>query len=127
MGVHGAAMTHFLFMRPGSVFVQIVPLGTDWAYATYYGEPASKLGLTYMEYKILPQESSLFLEYERNDPVLRDPDSVNRKGWEETKRVYLNGKNVKPSLQWSKHMSYGKYMNGIFSKQSTKLKILLLA
>ncbi|GLJ46993.1 hypothetical protein SUGI_0991860 [Cryptomeria japonica] len=99
VGVHGAAMTHFLFMRPGSVFIQIVPLGTDWASATYYGQPATKLGLTYLEYKILPEESSLFAEYERNDPVLRDPDSINRKGWEETKRVYLDGQNVKPSLQ----------------------------
>ncbi|KAM0898127.1 hypothetical protein ACQ4PT_022120 [Festuca glaucescens] len=31
VSVHGAAMTHFLFMRPGSVFIQVVPLGTDWA------------------------------------------------------------------------------------------------
>jgi len=38
---------------------QIVPLGTDWAAATYYGQPAMKLGLKYMEYKIVPEESSL--------------------------------------------------------------------
>ncbi|XP_057851706.2 xylan glycosyltransferase MUCI21-like [Cryptomeria japonica] len=99
VGVHGAAMTHLLFMIPGSVFIQIVPFGTDWASATYYGEPGTKLGLTYIEYKILPEESSLFAEYGRNDPVLRDPDSVNRKGWGETKRVYLEGQNVNPSLK----------------------------
>jgi protein O-GlcNAc transferase len=52
MGVHGAALTHFLFMRPGSVFIQIIPLGTDWAAATYYGEPAVKLGLQYLPYKL---------------------------------------------------------------------------
>ncbi|KAM1175974.1 hypothetical protein EV1_028070 [Malus domestica] len=28
IGVHGAAMTHFMFMRPGSVFIQVIPLGT---------------------------------------------------------------------------------------------------
>ena len=28
IGVHGAAMTHFLFMKPGSVFIQVIPLGT---------------------------------------------------------------------------------------------------
>ena len=59
VGVHGAPMTHFLFMRPGSVFIQVVPLGTDWAAETYYGEPARRLGLRYMPYKILPSESSL--------------------------------------------------------------------
>uniref|UniRef100_M8BJH6 Glycosyltransferase 61 catalytic domain-containing protein n=1 Tax=Aegilops tauschii TaxID=37682 RepID=M8BJH6_AEGTA len=29
VGVHGAAMTHFLFMRPGKVFIQIVTLCFD--------------------------------------------------------------------------------------------------
>lgn len=99
LGVHGAAMTHFLLMRPGSVFIQIVPLGTDWAAATYYGEPAMKLGLKYIEYKIVPEESSLYESYERNDPVLTDPDSINRQGWWETKKVYLDGQNVRPSLK----------------------------
>ncbi|XP_072954732.1 xylan glycosyltransferase MUCI21-like [Typha angustifolia] len=98
VGVHGAAMTHFLFMRPGSVFVQIVPLGTDWAAETYYGEPATKLGLRYTAYKIHPRESSLYAEYEKNDPVLRDPDSVNAKGWEVTKKVYLDGQKVRLDL-----------------------------
>ncbi|KAH0855211.1 hypothetical protein HID58_020401 [Brassica napus] len=44
-----------------SVFIQIIPLGTDWA-ETYYGEPAKKLGLDYIGYKILPRESSLSLQ-----------------------------------------------------------------
>ncbi|KAF9613593.1 hypothetical protein IFM89_009263 [Coptis chinensis] len=45
VGVHGAAMTHFLFMRPSSVLIQIIPLGTDWAAETYYGVPSRKFGL----------------------------------------------------------------------------------
>ncbi|KAJ1288078.1 hypothetical protein BS78_02G061700 [Paspalum vaginatum] len=95
VGVHGAAMTHFLFMRPGAVFIQVVPLGTDWAADTYYGEPARRLGLRYMPYKILPSESSLYGQYARDDPVLSDPDAVNAKGWQVTKRVYLDGQNVR--------------------------------
>ncbi|WVZ62200.1 hypothetical protein U9M48_011973 [Paspalum notatum var. saurae] len=95
VGVHGAAMTHFLFMRPGSVFIQVVPLGTDWAADTYYGEPARRLGLRYMPYKILPSESSLYRRYARDNPVLTDPDAVNAKGWQVTKRVYLDGQNVR--------------------------------
>lgn len=89
LGVHGAAMTHFLLMRPGAVFIQIVPLGTNWAAETFYGEPAARMGLWYLGYKILPGESSLCREYEASDPVIRDPEGVNAKGWEETKRVYL--------------------------------------
>ncbi|XP_078148186.1 glycosyltransferase family 61 protein [Carex rostrata] len=98
VGVHGAAMTHFLFMRPGSVFIQVVPLGTDWAAQTYYGEPAVKLGLRYINYKLLPRESSLYEEYKKDDPILRDPDSINAKGWQYTKKVYLDGQNVKLDL-----------------------------
>lgn len=98
IGVHGAAMTHFLFMSPGSVFIQIIPLGTDWAAGTYYGEPAMKLGLKYIGYKILPKESSLYDEYDKNDPVLTDPDSVNDRGWEFTKKIYLDRQNVRLNL-----------------------------
>ncbi|CAN6443988.1 unnamed protein product [Victoria cruziana] len=94
VGVHGAAMTHFMFMRPGTVFIQVVPLGTDWAAQTYYGDPAVKLGLKYIKYKILPRESSLHAQYDRDDPVLTDPQSMNKKGWEVTKRLYLDGQNV---------------------------------
>ncbi|KAK9036838.1 hypothetical protein V6N11_021763 [Hibiscus sabdariffa] len=96
IGVHGAAMTHLLFMKPGcSVFIQVIPLGTDWAAETYYGEPAKKLGLKYIGYKISPRESSLFGEYREDDPVLRDPSSLNQKGWEYTKKIYLERQTVK--------------------------------
>ncbi|OMO88921.1 hypothetical protein COLO4_20031 [Corchorus olitorius] len=95
IGVHGAAMTHFMFMKPGSVFIQVIPLGTDWAAETYYGEPAKKLGLKYMGYKIMPNESSLYDEYDKDDPVLRHPSSVNKKGWEYTKKIYLERQMVR--------------------------------
>ncbi|CAH8265586.1 unnamed protein product [Arabidopsis lyrata] len=99
IGVHGAAMTHFLFLKPKTVFIQIIPLGTDWAAETYYGEPAKKLGLKYIGYKIAPKESSLYEEYGKDDPIIRDPDSLNDKGWEYTKKIYLQGQNVKLDLR----------------------------
>ncbi|XP_059669835.1 xylan glycosyltransferase MUCI21-like [Cornus florida] len=98
VGVHGAAMTHFLFLRPGSVFIQLVPLGTEWAAETYYGEPARKLGLKYIGYKIVPRESSLYDDYDKSDPVLMDPNSVAQKGWEFTKKIYLDHQNVRLNL-----------------------------
>ncbi|XP_074276800.1 xylan glycosyltransferase MUCI21-like [Silene latifolia] len=99
IGVHGAAMTHFLFLKPGSTVIQVVPLGTDWAAEAYYGEPAKKLGLKYIEYKIDPRESSLYHKYDENDPVLRDPTSVNKKGWEFTKKIYLDDQYVTLNLK----------------------------
>lgn len=98
IGVHGAAMTHFLFMKPGSVFIQVIPLGTEWAAETYYGDPAKKLGLKYIGYQIMPRESSLFEKYDKNDPVLQDPRSISEKGWEYTKKIYLDSQNVRLNL-----------------------------
>ncbi|KAF3559777.1 hypothetical protein F2Q69_00010445 [Brassica cretica] len=83
----------------GNVNAKIVPLGTDWAAETYYGEPAKKLGLKYIGYKIMPQESSLYDDYGKDDPVIRDPDSLNDKGWEYTKKIYLQGQIVKLDLR----------------------------
>ncbi|EEF28943.1 glycosyltransferase, putative [Ricinus communis] len=99
IGVHGAAMTHFLFMKPGSVFIQVIPLGTEWAAETYYGEPARKLGLKYIGYQILPRESSLYDKYDKNDPVLQDPASISNKGWQYTKTIYLDSQNVRLDLE----------------------------
>ncbi|KAG0546140.1 hypothetical protein BDA96_02G422200 [Sorghum bicolor] len=98
IGVHGAAMTHFLFMRPGKVFIQVVPLGTDWAAGAYYGEPAARMGLRYVGYKISPEESSLSREYPTGDPVLTDPAGVAQRGWDVTKKVYLDRQNVRLDL-----------------------------
>ncbi|XP_068660875.1 xylan glycosyltransferase MUCI21-like [Aristolochia californica] len=99
LGVHGAALTHFLFMKPNSVFIQIVPLGLSWAAEEYYGQPARKLGLEYMDYNITAEESSLSRDYGRTHPVLVDPTSVNKKGWSETKRIYLQKQNVRVDIK----------------------------
>lgn len=95
VGVHGAAMTHFLFLRPGAVLVQVIPLGAEWAAETYYGGPAKKVGLKYMGYRVLGRESSLVEVYGGDDPVLKDPRSVNKMGWEVTKSVYLDNQKVR--------------------------------
>ncbi|KAG2258566.1 hypothetical protein Bca52824_077860 [Brassica carinata] len=88
IGVHGAAMTHFLFLKPRTVFIQIIPLGTEWAAETYYGEPAKKMRL-----------DSLYDEYGEDDPIIRDPRSFTRKGWNYTKKIYLERQNVTLDLK----------------------------
>ncbi|KAL1192476.1 Xylan glycosyltransferase MUCI21 [Cardamine amara subsp. amara] len=113
VGVHGAAMTHFLFMKPGGVFIQIIPLGTDWAAETYYGEPAKKLGLDYIGYKILPRESSLYDKYDKNDTILTDPSSITKKGWQFTKGIYLNDQQVRLDLRRFKKVLVDAYAKSI--------------
>lgn len=99
IGVHGAAMTHFLFLKPKTVFIQIIPIGTEWAAETYYGAPAKKMRLKYIGYKIKPKESSLYDEYGKDDPIIQDPKSFTRKGWDYTKKIYLERQNVKLGLK----------------------------
>nr|GMD39806.1 EGF domain-specific O-linked N-acetylglucosamine transferase-like [Ipomoea batatas] len=98
VGVHGAALTHFLFLRPGSAFIQIVPIGIDWAAETYFEQPAIKMGMKYIGYYIFANESTLIDEYDEKDPVFTDTLSVNRKGWNYTQQIYLDPQNVRLNL-----------------------------
>lgn len=98
IGVHGAALTHILFMRPRSVFIQVVPLGTDWPAYTYYQEPAeNRLDLQYLEYRITPEESTLTRTYSANNLVVTDPEAFVSNNWEARKKIYLEGQDVRLS------------------------------
>lgn len=98
IGVHGAALTHMIFMRPRSVFIQIVPLGTDWPAYTYYQEPAqNRLDLQYLEYRITPEESTLSRTYSADNLAVTDPEAVIAKNWEVRKKLYLEGQDVRLS------------------------------
>ncbi|KAK7847817.1 receptor-like protein 50 [Quercus suber] len=44
IGICGAALTHKIFLRPGSVFMQVVPLGTEWAVEVCYARLARNVG-----------------------------------------------------------------------------------
>ncbi|KMZ69037.1 Glycosyltransferase [Zostera marina] len=100
VGVHGAALTHFLFLRPSSAFIQIVPLGNDWVSESCFGKAARKMGLKYISYPIDVEESSLCREYGENNPVVREPQKIAaERGWSVIKEVYLNGQNVSLDLQ----------------------------
>ncbi|XP_024543058.1 EGF domain-specific O-linked N-acetylglucosamine transferase-like isoform X1 [Selaginella moellendorffii] len=98
IGVHGAALTHFLFMRPGSTLIQIIPFGLNGPAETCFGRPAEKAGLNYVGYQILPSESTLSDEFGLNHTVIVNPDEVTAKGWTERKRIYLDGQNIRLHL-----------------------------
>ncbi|KAF7123254.1 hypothetical protein RHSIM_Rhsim12G0077100 [Rhododendron simsii] len=99
VGVHGATLTNLLFLRPGSVVVQVVPIGVEWIAGACFGKPANDMGLEYMEYKIGVEETSLREKYGKDDLVIKDPLALQRKGWsKEIMDIYLVEQNVKLDL-----------------------------
>ncbi|KAL5100147.1 hypothetical protein RYX36_004474, partial [Vicia faba] len=93
LGVHGAGLTNLLFLRQGSVLVQIVPIGLEWASETYYYKPTKILGLEYVEYKIEANESSLSWKYGADSLVMKDPETFRDGKWV-NQLVYLKNQNV---------------------------------
>ncbi|KAF8021423.1 hypothetical protein BT93_G1761 [Corymbia citriodora subsp. variegata] len=76
VGVHGATMTHEVFLWRGLVLLQVVPVGTTWLSEAYFGRPARELGLEHVEYRIAANDSSLAEEYGVDSVVLKDPRAV---------------------------------------------------
>lgn len=77
VGVHGAGMTNLVFMPPGGVLVQIVPLGRmeDVCWINY-GAAAVRMKLHYVQYSVRAPESNLIDEFPKDDPVILDPKAV---------------------------------------------------
>jgi protein O-GlcNAc transferase len=100
VGVHGAALTHSLFLRPGAVFVQVVPLGTEWVSEICFEMSAKAMGLEYMEYKIMAEESSLIETYSKDEMIIRDPVAYRGEKFSNhpAMRIYLRKQNVKLDL-----------------------------
>ncbi|XP_023900427.2 xylan glycosyltransferase MUCI21 [Quercus suber] len=99
IGIHGAALTHSLFLRPGSVFVQVVPLGAEWVSQVCFEKSAKDMGLVYMEYRIKAEESSLIEKYDKDDTMIKDPVAYRGKNWSaEIMSIYLKEQNVKLDL-----------------------------
>ncbi|XP_010528967.2 PREDICTED: protein O-linked-mannose beta-1,4-N-acetylglucosaminyltransferase 2-like, partial [Tarenaya hassleriana] len=96
LGVHGAALTHSLFLRPGSVLVQVVPVGLDWMAKVCFEKSAKAMGLEYLEYRIDVEESTLKDKYGKEDMVLKDPVAFRGSEWNFTKmNVYLKEQNLR--------------------------------
>uniref|UniRef100_A0A6N2NBL6 Glycosyltransferase 61 catalytic domain-containing protein n=1 Tax=Salix viminalis TaxID=40686 RepID=A0A6N2NBL6_SALVM len=110
LAVHGAAMTHLLFLRVGMVLGEIVPIGTDWLAKTFYEKPARVLGLEYMKYKIGVNESSLAEKYGADDLLLSNPPAFVNGNWTKAK-VYMKTQNVKLDM-----VRFRKYLKEVFVK-----------
>ncbi|KAI3735584.1 hypothetical protein L6452_15090 [Arctium lappa] len=95
MGVHGAGLTNMVFLPENGVVIQVVPLGKmEWLAKTCYGEPSKAMGLKYLEYKISEEESTLKDQYPHNHQVFVDPFTIQRKGWDAFRSIYMEKQNV---------------------------------
>lgn len=103
VGVHGADLTTFLFLRPGrAALAQIAPLGISLLSRNLFGVPAARMGLRYEQYDVSAGESSLSRRYPAGHVVVADPARARReqgtKEWDLVEHVYLRGQNVSLDL-----------------------------
>ncbi|KAL9352116.1 hypothetical protein Peur_054796 [Populus x canadensis] len=99
VGVHGAGLTHSLFLRPGVVFMQVVPIGADWLAEVCFANSARAMGLEYLEYRIGAEESSLIDKYGKNSSLIKDPATFRGQNWSSAiMDIYLKEQNVKIDL-----------------------------
>ncbi|TYJ42899.1 hypothetical protein E1A91_A03G118400v1 [Gossypium mustelinum] len=115
VGMHGATLTHSLFLRPGSAFMQVMSLGIDWVGKMCFGEPARAIGIQYIEYKIKVEQRSLVDKYDKNDMVIKDPASFQGRNWSsDVMNIYLKEQNVKLDL-----VRFRDYLMETYSKAKT--------
>ncbi|XP_010549096.1 PREDICTED: EGF domain-specific O-linked N-acetylglucosamine transferase-like [Tarenaya hassleriana] len=90
IGVHGAGLTNMVFLPENAILIQVIPIGDfEWLARTDYEEPAKAMNLSYLEYKITPEESSLTQKYGRDHEVLKNAFAVGKRGWETFKAIYM--------------------------------------
>ncbi|XP_072984834.1 alpha-1,3-arabinosyltransferase XAT3-like [Typha latifolia] len=99
IGVHGAGLTNMVFLPAGAVLIQVVPYGgLEWLARGTFKDPSKDMEINYLEYMIQLDETTLSEQYPKDHPVLKDPDSIHKQGWDALKTVYLDRQNVRPHL-----------------------------
>ncbi|KAK4410836.1 Alpha-1,3-arabinosyltransferase XAT3 [Sesamum angolense] len=95
MGVHGAGLTNMVFLPDNAVLIQVIPFGEIDEFARLdFRDPAAGMNIRYLEYKVSVKESSLSQQYPTDHPVLKDPKSYRRRGWDALSSIYLDQQNV---------------------------------
>lgn len=99
MGVHGAGLTNEVFLPTNAVLIQIVPFGNLEDISEHdFGEAARNMMLSYLQYSISKEESTLIDLYPRDHAVFTDPESIGRQGWAAMGEIYLRQQNVKLNI-----------------------------
>ncbi|XP_044971854.1 beta-1,2-xylosyltransferase XYXT1-like [Hordeum vulgare subsp. vulgare] len=96
LGVHGAGLTNAVFLPTAAVVIQVVPYGNLERMAKVdFGDPVADMGLRYLEYSITAEESTLLEMLGPDHPVIKDPESVHRSGWDKVAEYYLGKQDVR--------------------------------
>ncbi|KAL6873891.1 hypothetical protein ACP4OV_013973 [Aristida adscensionis] len=99
VGVHGAGLTNMVFLPSRAVLIQVVPFGgLEWLTRVTFKDPAKDMDVSYMEYNVSLEESSLRDLYPEDHFYLKHPYDVHKKGWDAIKTVYLDKQNVRLNL-----------------------------
>ncbi|KAF7063125.1 hypothetical protein CFC21_069656 [Triticum aestivum] len=98
MGVHGAALTNFFFLRTNAVLLQVVGLGLEREALHYYGNQAKAVMVQHIQYFISAEESTLYEKYGKDHPAVSDPDSVHKQGWQGAKRYFWAEQDIRLNL-----------------------------
>ncbi|KAI4339030.1 hypothetical protein MLD38_024017 [Melastoma candidum] len=95
LGVHGAGLTNYLFLPNKAVLIQVVPVGGVEVHAKVcFGDPSKHMNISYLEYSILPRESSLIRDYPEDHLIFREPVAFHRHDWMKFKSIYLDNQDV---------------------------------
>ncbi|KAA8532942.1 hypothetical protein F0562_032942 [Nyssa sinensis] len=93
VGVFGAALTHELFLQPGAVVLQVVPIRCAALVDLWFGRLAIRKGLEYIVYDIGEQESSSLLDQHARDSLQpNDPEVIERGNFSDWDRMVEPGK-----------------------------------
>lgn len=99
MGAHGAALTHIMFLRTNALLLQIVPYGKMENDAdNFFSRPAREMKLRHLEYSISAEETTLLEKYGWNHPVISDPESIHKQGWQAGMKYYWLEQDIKLNL-----------------------------
>jgi hypothetical protein len=77
----------------------VVPFGgLEWLARGTFKEPSAEMQIHYLEYMIQLDETTLSEQYPKDHPVLKDPYSIHKQGWDALRTIYLDKQNVRPHL-----------------------------
>ncbi|XP_072980596.1 beta-1,2-xylosyltransferase XYXT1-like [Typha angustifolia] len=99
LGVHGAGLTNCIFLPTNAVMIQVVPYGKiEFIAKMDFGDPAVDMNIQYLEYSISAEESTLMDTFGKDHPLIKDPDSIHRSGWQKVGEFYLGKQDVRLDL-----------------------------
>ncbi|KAK6148669.1 hypothetical protein DH2020_019581 [Rehmannia glutinosa] len=94
MGVHGAGLTNMVFLPNKAIVIEIIPFGLELLAKDYFKLPAKEMKLSYLEYKVGLNESSLLGKYPLDSEVYRNPGALQKKGFLGFRSIYLDNQDV---------------------------------